>query len=83
MTLFKISFVHRLSAYPSFLRPKGIPEVDWPTLFLVRLIWIIGAQSSTIPLLKWFLVKTGIMLLLKQLHAALMVTHSKFITKLN
>ncbi len=72
--MFHTTFVYRLSAYPSFLRPEGIPEVDWLTLFLIRCIWIISGQFATIPPLKWFLVQTGIMGLLKRLHATLMVT---------
>ena len=39
------------SAYPSFLRPKGIPQVDWPTLLVLRLLvvfWSVMKRCETL-----------------------------------
>ena len=38
----KLSMSHSssISAYPSFLRPKGIPEIDYLTLLGIRILWI-------------------------------------------
>ena len=36
-------FSSELSKYPSMLRPKNIPEIDYLTLFGIRIIWILGS----------------------------------------
>ena len=65
-----------LTAYPSILRPKGIPKVDWPTLFAIRMLWLFGAIVRTHRIFLPFLLKTGIMQALQWFHARLMVSFS-------
>ncbi len=36
-------FSHSNNAYPSPVRNKKIPEIDYPTLFAMRMIWYIGS----------------------------------------
>ncbi len=62
-----------LSGYPSFLRPKGIPEVDWPTLFAVRMLWLIGSVVRTHKFFMKVMLKLGVMQGLQWIHARLMV----------
>ena len=63
-----------LTAYPSILRPKGIPKVDWPTLFAIRMLWLFGAIVRTHRIFLPILLKFGIMQALQWFHARLMVS---------
>ena len=63
-----------LSAYPSILRPKNIPQVDWPTLFCIKVLWYIGGTLRTYKVLLYLLVKVRIMHLLGWFHGLLMVS---------
>ncbi len=63
-----------LSGYPSFLRPKGIPEVDWPTLFAIRMLWLIGSVVRTHKFFMTAMLKLGVMQGLQWIHARLMVS---------
>ncbi len=72
--LLKPIFASAISAYPSILRPKGIPEVDWLTLFCVRVLWYVGGTLRTYTLFLYILVKLRIMHLLSWFHELLMVS---------
>ncbi len=62
-----------LSGYPSFLRPKDFPEMDWPTLFALRLIMFLGGIIRAHPLVFFVLLKLRIMHLAGWIHDKLMV----------
>ena len=63
-----------ISAYPSMLRPKGIPKVDWLTLFGIRILWTVGGFARQHQILMFFLLKIRFMHLLAWIHAKLMVS---------
>ncbi len=73
-----------ISAYPSMLRPKGIPKIDWPTLFGIRMLWTIGAFARQHQILLFFFLKIRLMHLLGWIHTKLMVssTLSEFVMSL-
>ncbi len=64
----------RLSGSPSFLRPKGIPEVNWFVLFSVRILWLLGGVFRVCPRLELFFFRIGVITLLGRYQAFLMVT---------
>ncbi len=66
-------FSSALSAYPSFLRPKDFPEMDWLTLFALRLIMILGGIIRAHPLIFIILIKLRFMHLVGWIHNKLMV----------
>ena len=59
--LIKPIFFSDLSAYPSMLRPKEIPQIDYLTLFGIRMLWIFGSVVRAIPLILFILTKLRIM----------------------
>ncbi len=77
--LLKPVFASALSAYPSMLRPRGIPQVDWLTLFCVRVLWFVGAIVRTHRILLFVLIKLRVMHALKWLHGKLMVSQINYL----
>ncbi len=65
-----------LSGYVSFLRPRGIPKLDWPTLFCLRLLWLVGGMHRAHPIFSRILVVSGLMNILGWVHRMLMVSYN-------
>ena len=63
-----------LTDYPSFLRPKDIPKLDWPTAFAIRMLWLAGTHVRDKPRLAGVLVKLQAMRVLTWCHEKLMVS---------
>ena len=62
-----------LTDYPSFLRPKGIPKLDWPTAFAIRMLWLLVTHIREVPWLAHTLARLQIMRMLTWLHKIVMV----------
>ncbi len=62
-----------ISAYPSVLRPKGIPRVDWATLFGIRVLWLVGGFLRTYRVFLFILSKLRIMHVLGWCYERLLV----------
>ncbi len=65
-------FQKDLSAYPSFLRPKEIPELDWFTCFCLRMLWYFAATCRSHRILLYIFAKIKVMHLLMWFHTRLM-----------
>ncbi len=63
-----------LSAYTSQFRPKGIPTMDWLTLFAIRMMWLLGSTLRQFHLLMFILVKLRVMHKLNAFYRFLMVS---------
>ena len=62
-----------LSDYPSFLRPKGIPEVDYFTLLGCRLVWTFMGFARRFKMFAFIFIKLRIMHLVNWIFLALQV----------
>ena len=67
------SFSHSLSAYPSFLRPKEMPEIDYFTLFAIRILWTFSAIVRSSNAIVYFFIKIRVMHLVNWLFLKLQV----------
>lgn len=67
-------FASNLSGYTSDYRPKDIPQMDYFTLFAIRMMWAIGAGLKNTKYLLYILIKLRIMHKLNDFYFYLMVT---------
>ena len=75
---FLFSHSSSISAYPSFLRPKGIPEIDYPTLLGIRLLWIFSCIVRNFKLVAFICIKLRIMHMVNWMFLKLQVFINKF-----
>ena len=45
----------KISAKPSFLRPKDFPQLDWSTLFFLRVFFLLGSVIRGLPRVLFFI----------------------------
>ena len=73
ISLNKLIFSSDLSGYPSFLRPKEIPKVDYFTLLGIRLIWTFMAFARMNKILAFILIKLRVFHLVNWIFLKLQV----------
>ena len=76
-------FSSSLSDYPSFLRPKGIPEVDYFTLLGIRLIWTFMGFARKFKIFAFIFLKLRVMHLVNWIFLKLQVRSTQGIIKVN
>ncbi len=65
-------FAKSNSAYTSPYRPKDIPEIDYPTIFALRLLFIIGGILHGVQPLLFIMIKLGAMDLMNKWYVRLL-----------
>ncbi len=65
-------FCHDNNAYRSMVRPKSIPEIDYPTLFAIRVIWFFGSIFRSIKPLLFLMIKLRVMHFLNKCYLTLL-----------
>ncbi len=54
-------FAHSNNIYKSPVRPEGIPEIDYPTAFAMRMIWLIGSAFRAYKIFLFIAIKLRFM----------------------
>ncbi len=73
---YEMLLIIRLSGYQSFLRPKGIPQINWFVLFALRMLWLLGGIWNAYPKVKMLFYKTGLTSWVERFHLKIMVSFS-------
>ena len=65
------AFFLESSGYRSFMRPKNMPEVDYPTKFAIRFLQILSPILRSVPVFVFFLAKIRVMHVLNWIYIKL------------
>ncbi len=69
-----------LGAYPTILRPKELPKVDWLTATCIKALWYLGYMHRESRLLTIVLLKTRLLHLAAWFYHKLMVRRRACLT---